>query len=750
MNTLPTGADDLFEDSLGDSAPSINPLMLVHRALRGRYIWAGLLGVVLAVPMGIIGYIAIPPEYTSRAVLEAKMSLPKVMYEMDLNESMPAFEAFVSQQASELWSERVLSSAIDDPELKKEGWPAAPEGLIRLRRSIDVDTPKRANQIILYVHDTNPKAAQAAARAILKSYTTIREGKEDQMFGERKRKLQGLREKYLRERTEKRQRALNLALDAAGTEDIQKVQLIKLDQVSDIEDQVRELTTLISLMKSDDEPETSDEEQSEAEDEGNAEGKSETGGETGEKPSDEDADLAVDPRQFEGEDDKLDRLVNDRDLLKRQLDALLLNATTEHRQAKRLVREIQVLEAEVANRAEELDEIASGKSGLSPGGSSLKEIETRLADLERQRIKTKNDLEKISQIRLEVFALKQEAELADSRLEDAEIRIESLTVEIKERTKGRIQVAQQPERPLEPSTDRRIPLAGAGFVGGLGLGVGLVTAMGFAFPRVRVADDVLTGRGDIAMLGMIPEFLDDGSSDAALNVRESFHFLRVILDARTAQGALVCGITSPTSGDGKTTIAIRLAQSYAAARRRVLLVDADLVGRGATRSIGLTRKPGIDAEHTSIDDVVVPLEDLGFDMIPASDSESASENFCGQTLRDLIDSARERYDIILIDSGPILGSIEAAAMTPMMDQILLVISRGLESRLLRMATDRLRELNAKSVGIIFNRATTVDFNRSFAPPSSTSRRSSQRGLTTAAFAVARESMSFHGDQDSER
>lgn len=722
--------------------------MLVHRALRGRYLWAVLLGAALAVPMGIVGYIAIPPEYTSRAVLEAKMILPKVMYEMDLNESMPAFEAFVSQQASKLSGQRVLDIAVEDPALQKKGWPTGREGLIKLRENIEVATPKRANLIILSIHDVDAEAAQAATKAVLDAYERIQKDENDKLYGTRKQKLLDLHAKYLRERNDKRNRALELALKDAGSEDLQKVQLIKLDELSDIEDQIRELTTLVALMKGDDESENSDDAQSDSDDDAAAETADTEAADT--ETADKEAEPAIDPRRFEGEDDKLDRLLDERDLFKRQLDALLLNATTEHRQAKRLVREIQVLDAEIAIRAEELDEIASGKSGLSPSGSSLKEIEARLADLERQRDKTKKDLAKISRTRLEVFTLKQEAELADSRLEDAVNRIESLNVEIKDRTKGRIQIAQQPERPLAPSTDRRIPLAGAGFVGGFGIGIGLVTAMGFAFPRVRVADDVLTGRGDFAMLGMIPEFSDDGSSDAALNVRESFHFLRVILDARTMQGGLVCGVTSPTSGDGKTTIAIRLAQSYAAARRRVLLVDADLVGRGATRTIGLTRCPGIDEEHTTLDDAVVKLEDFGFDMIPASDSEYASENFCGKTLSDLIESARERYDIILIDSGPILGSIEAAAMTPMMDQILLVISRGLESRLLRMATDRLRELNAKSVGIIFNRATTVDFNRSFAPPSSTSRRSSQRGLNTAAFAVARESMSFHGDQDSER
>ncbi len=168
----------------------------------------------------------------------------------------------------------------------------------------------------------------------------------------------------------------------------------------------------------------------------------------------------------------------------------------------------------------------------------------------------------------------------------------------------------------------------------------------------------------------------------------------------------------------------------------MLLIDADLVGRGSTRELRITPIAQLDGS-SSLSDVVVHVED-GFDAIPASDDEQASEVFCGRVLGDILDAARQQYDVIIVDTGPILGSIEAAAMTSSMDQMLLIVSRGMESRLLKMATDRLRELNARSVGIVFNRATTIDFNRSFAPPSSTSRRSVRPGMTGASPAEARE------------
>jgi hypothetical protein len=227
-----------------------------------------------------------------------------------------------------------------------------------------------------------------------------------------------------------------------------------------------------------------------------------------------------------------------------------------------------------------------------------------------------------------------------------------------------------------------------------------------------------------------------------MNIREAFQFLRVLLDARSGRGTLICGITSPTAGDGKTTISIRLARSFAAAQRRVLLIDADLVGRGATRSCWTSRRGrSRRLEFRTLDQSIVEPRGRGIRLHPGL----ARRGRVGDLLRACArrDARRDAFQIRRrprrhradprehrgCGYDPHDGS-DATRRLP----------RGLESRLLRMATDRLRELNARSVGLVFNRATTIDFNRSFAPPSSTSRRSTTRGLTATKIADVRESM----------
>jgi len=723
VSQLPPGPDGLFEDEIHEGAQP-NPLLIVHRALRGRYLLAGLLGLALGIPLAIVGYNLIPPEYTSRAYLSVNVSVPGVLYGDEVGDLIPAVEAFVSQQASELQTERVLSKALDDQRLRAEGWPSGDAGLIRLRGSLSVVTPKRANQIILSMSDPSPSAAQTAARAVIESYLSIRDERERLQFGDRINQLEALRQQYERERDEKSRQALDRAITVAGTEDLLQAQRAELSKLADIEDQIRELTTLVSLAGGD----------TPAEDEANG------SGETGERSPDEIA--------FEDIDDtKLAQLIDERDFLQRQLDSLLLTVTPQHRQAKQYARQIRVMDLEIEARRDEVLASMSTAEATLPTGTSKRELEARLEDLRRTRNETKTQLERIARTRLEVVAYQQEAEQASSRLEDAERRLEALRVEREGRITGQVQVSQEPERPVQPSTDRRIPLAGAGFVGGFGFGIVSVAAYGFLFPRVRVADDIVATRGDFSMIGMIPDFPEHEDNGQGMNVREAFQFLRVLLDARAGRGTLICGITSPTAGDGKTTISLRLARSFAAAKRRVLLVDADLVGRGATRTLGVSPREVESLDFRTLEQSIVRVDDLGLDFIPASRADDASEVFCGRILGEMLDEMRSKYDVVLVDTGPILGSIEAAAMAPTMDQILLVVSRGLESRLLKMATDRLRELHARSVGLVFNRATIVDFNRSFAPPSSTSRRSTDRGLTSARLERVRESMDGDDPRD---
>jgi Mrp family chromosome partitioning ATPase len=101
------------------------------------------------------------------------------------------------------------------------------------------------------------------------------------------------------------------------------------------------------------------------------------------------------------------------------------------------------------------------------------------------------------------------------------------------------------------------------------------------------------------------------------------------------------------------------------------------------------------------------------------DSDAAEISmFSSIAIRRLLDEARKHFDTILIDSGPILGSVEATVTAREVDGVIVTIARGQEPSLVERALQHLDALGATVVGAVFNRARIHDFYRSFRSSSS--------------------------------
>jgi len=83
-----------------------------------------------------------------------------------------------------------------------------------------------------------------------------------------------------------------------------------------------------------------------------------------------------------------------------------------------------------------------------------------------------------------------------------------------------------------------------------------------------------------------------------------------------------------------------------------------------------------------------------------------------KALRGLINRAREEYDIVLIDTGPCLGSLEASMASAESDATVLILSRGDSKSMAVRAHEHLTSVGANVVGIVFNHALDVDLNHS--------------------------------------
>ncbi|OON88240.1 chromosome partitioning protein ParA [Oribacterium sp. C9] len=136
----------------------------------------------------------------------------------------------------------------------------------------------------------------------------------------------------------------------------------------------------------------------------------------------------------------------------------------------------------------------------------------------------------------------------------------------------------------------------------------------------------------------------------------------------------IIAITNQKGGVGKTTTAINLAATLAEANQRILLVDFDPQGN-ATSGFGIERE---DVEHTiygaltgecDIDEAILVDVNENLDLIPADmnlaavEVEFVDQDNKNQILKSLLSKCISRYDYILIDCPPSLGTITVNALS---------------------------------------------------------------------------------------
>jgi capsular exopolysaccharide synthesis family protein len=201
--------------------------------------------------------------------------------------------------------------------------------------------------------------------------------------------------------------------------------------------------------------------------------------------------------------------------------------------------------------------------------------------------------------------------------------------------------------------------------------------------------------------------VDPGSFEA-----EQYRVLRQRLERRHEAGAFrVLAVTSATVNDGKTTTAINLAGALAQAREsRVLLIDADIRRPAIAAQLGLADPEGaglvdaiLDPEGT-IGGVVRPLAPVNLNVVTAGRLPTAPyEVLRSARLAVLIEEARRDYDIVVIDTPPILPVPDTRLLAPVADGLVLVVAAHRTSR--DLLAEALHLLDAgRVIGLVFNGA----------------------------------------------
>jgi succinoglycan biosynthesis transport protein ExoP len=316
-----------------------------------------------------------------------------------------------------------------------------------------------------------------------------------------------------------------------------------------------------------------------------------------------------------------------------------------------------------------------------------------------------------SQLAVELTTLEGRRSFYEQQLEDLE-----LTAGIT--SSGGAQVLTQAEVPEDPVSPRPLRDGAIALVLGLVLGVGIAFLVDNLDERIRGIGDLDRVSGGLPTLAVVPEVegrtpgnyvatRDDprsGMAEAFRSLRTAVKFAAIDKPIRVVQ------VTSPGAGEGKTTTVANLALALSQGGDRVAVVCCDLRRPTVHERFDLSQTPGFT-------DVLVGDETLSnalrryegtLMVLPAgSHAPNPSELLSSERAHNVISALAEQFDIVVVDTPPVLPVTDALVVSRLADATLVVVdARTTRRNGLRRTFQLLGQVNAPVLGTVLNGASS--------------------------------------------
>jgi non-specific protein-tyrosine kinase len=273
--------------------------------------------------------------------------------------------------------------------------------------------------------------------------------------------------------------------------------------------------------------------------------------------------------------------------------------------------------------------------------------------------------------------------------------------------------AAVPTLPVSPRTTRNTLLAAAV---GMALAAAAVLSLDSLDDTIKNPDEVRQ-RFNLLILGMIasheapedkPISLHKPRSPAA----EAFRALRTNITYAAVDTPLRrILITSATPQEGKTTVSSNLSVVLAQGEKKVILVDADLRRPQVHRRFGLANLMGLSELFLMMRPlvslprgVIQTSEAPGLDIVTSGKlPPNPAELLTSQKMNQFLDVLSQEYDLIVIDTPPVLTVTDAAALASRMDGVILVAKPGVTKlSAFKQTVEQMRAVGARILGVVLN------------------------------------------------
>lgn len=275
-----------------------------------------------------------------------------------------------------------------------------------------------------------------------------------------------------------------------------------------------------------------------------------------------------------------------------------------------------------------------------------------------------------------------------------------------------IALIDQAQVPTVPSSPRLLVNMAYALFAGLALSALLVVIRLHLDDGVRIPEDIETKLG-LSVLGVIPRraniLAKEELADPKSLISEAYNSLRGAISFATPDGAPhLLLVTSASPGEGKSTTSYALARGFAKLGRKVLLVDVDMRRPSTHRQFEVDNDRGLSNVLTgqaTLGEAVRKSEFDGLSFLTSGPiPPSPTELLASPRMQALLDEARERFDLVVLDSPPILGLADSPMVASLADGTLLVLESDRNRRgVLRGALQRMNLARGRVIGAVLTK-----------------------------------------------
>lgn len=337
----------------------------------------------------------------------------------------------------------------------------------------------------------------------------------------------------------------------------------------------------------------------------------------------------------------------------------------------------------------------------------------------------KSKLSKIPKRELELARLEREKE-ANKKiyLMLLEKREQAQISEVREG--GGISILELARLPEGPNTMSKVKKSILFLILGILIGIGGAFVVDYVDSAVRDEFEITRISG-LPILGRIPRIENDKKEknnsrerifllteqESRSHIAEAFRSLRANIKLSRTKGVpSTILITGPDTGSGKSMVAINLARSFVSAGKKVLLVDTDLRRPSIEKYLGIKKKEGLTELLINEDADIQPLVVDGLYVIPSGKlPPNPSELLDSNRTKELLAKWKKEYDIVILDSPPIMTVSDSRILAVEVEETLLVAAYGETNRhMIAQSSELLKQLSIRVLGYVLNK---VDINKEY-------------------------------------